>query len=185
MSQGISIPYLRNLVRNGWLVLNALWHFRHATQLGKKVRLWGNPVVRNYGKLIIGDRVRVFSDVARTELAVIDGGTLEIGASAFINYGCSIAANELVSIGPNCLIGNYAIITDNNFHCLEPERRTEKPESAPVFLEENVWLGARVIVLPGVRIGCGSMIGAGSVVTKDIPPRSFAAGVPAKVIKQI
>jgi maltose O-acetyltransferase len=76
-------------------------------------------------------------------------------------------------------------ITDNNFHRLEPEHRDEIPESAPVIIEENVWLGGRVIVLPGVTIGAGSAVGAGSVVTHNIPPRSLAVGVPARVIKNL
>jgi maltose O-acetyltransferase len=56
---------------------------------------------------------------------------------------------------------------------------------APVILEENVWLGARVIVLPGVTIGAGSVIGASSVVIDDVPPRCLAVGLPARVIRQL
>jgi maltose O-acetyltransferase len=74
---------------------------------------------------------------------------------------------------------------DNDFHSLEPEKRQVKPPSAPIILEENVWLGARVIVLRGVTIGKGSVIGAGSVVTKDIPPGVLAAGSPARVIRKL
>src|SRR5205085_12572052 len=125
------------------------------------------------------------STITRLELATGANGTLEIGESAFINYGCSIAAQRLVRIGPHCNIGTYVIMMDNDFHCLEPERRNEAPESAPIILEENVWLGARVVVLRGVTIGNGSVIGAGSVVTKDIPPRTLAGGVPAKIIRQL
>jgi maltose O-acetyltransferase len=128
--------------------------------------------------------VRLISTVAKLELAV-DGGVLEICEGAYINYGCSIAARKLVRIGPDCRIGTHAMITDNNFHHLEPELRDEIPESAPVILEANVWLGGRVIVLPGVTIGAGSAVGAGSVVTHDIPPRSLAVGVPARVIKDL
>jgi maltose O-acetyltransferase len=72
---------------------------------------------------------------------------------------------------------------DNDFHRLEPERRNERPESKPIVLEDNVWLGGRVIVLAGVTIGEDSVIGAGSVVTSDIPPKVIAAGVPARVIR--
>jgi maltose O-acetyltransferase len=74
---------------------------------------------------------------------------------------------------------------DNDFHRLEPERRQEKPPSSPIILEENVWLGARVIVLPGVTIGAGTVVGAGSVVTRSIPSRSVAVGVPARVVKSL
>jgi maltose O-acetyltransferase len=68
---------------------------------------------------------------------------------------------------------------------MEPERRNEMPASAPIVLEENVWIGIRAIVLRGVTIGQGSVIGAGSVVVNDVPPRSLAAGVPARVIRTL
>jgi acetyltransferase-like isoleucine patch superfamily enzyme len=109
----------------------------------------------------------------------------DIGQSAFINYGCSISATRLVRIGARCNIGTGVIIMDSDFHRIEPERRTESPEPRPIVLEENVWLGARVIVLGGVTIGAGSVIGAGSIVTRDIPPRSVAVGQPAKVVRTL
>ena len=173
-----------SIPRYYWPALQAHWYLRHATHVGKKVRIFGRPIIENRGTLWIGDRVRIRSNVVKTELAV-EGGVLEICEGAYINYGCSIAARKLVRIGENCRIGTYAMITDNNFHRLEPELRDEVPESAPVILEANVWLGGRVIVLPGVTIGAGSAVGAGSVVTHDIPPRSLAVGVPAKVIRDL
>ena len=169
---------------DGWAVLRARWYLRQATALGARVRLWGCPSVQNRGRMLIGNRACLVSTVATLELVSEPGGTLEIGDSTFINYGCSIAASRSVSIGPRCNIGIYTIIMDNDYHRLEPERRNERPESAPIVLEENAWLGARVIVLKGVTIGTNSVIGAGSVVTHDIPPRSLAVGVPAKVIKE-
>jgi maltose O-acetyltransferase len=77
------------------------------------------------------------------------------------------------------------MMMDNDFHRIEPDRRDEMPDSAPIVLGENVWVGGRVIVLNGVTIGRDSVIGAGSVVSSDIPPRSVAAGVPAKVIRAL
>jgi maltose O-acetyltransferase len=74
---------------------------------------------------------------------------------------------------------------DNDFHRVEPERRHEVPESLPIILGENVWLGARVVVLRGVTIGAHSVVAAGSVVTRDIPPRTLAAGVPARVVREL
>ena len=165
--------------------LRAHWYLRGATSLGKRVRVWGNPWVENHGNLIIGNRVRIRSTVARIELYVDGRGSLEIGDGVFINYGTSIAASKSVQIGENCSLGTYVMIIDNHYHRLEPERRGERPESLPVVLERNVWLGGHVIVLPGVRIGEGSVVGAGSVVTRDIPPRSVAVGQPAKVIRTL
>lgn len=129
--------------------------------------------------------MRIDSRVARTEIVVEQGATLEIGESAFINYGCSISANQLVRIGPRCNIGTFCMVIDNAFHELEPERRHLRPESKPIILEENVWLGGRVIVLPGVTIGRDRVIGAGSVVTHDIPAGVIAAGMPARVIREL
>jgi len=170
---------------DGWAVLRARWYLRQANCIGPKVRVWGRPHIRNWGTMLIADRVRLVSTIATLELVTMPGGSLEIGENVFINYGTAFAAQQLVRIGADCSIGTHVIIMDNNFHRLEPERRNEQPASAPVILEENVWLGARVIVLPGVTIGRDSVIGAGSVVTKSIPPRSLAAGVPAKVIKNL
>ena len=166
-------------------VLSAKWYLRKAELRGRKIRLWGNLVTEIEGQLIIQDRVRLSSRITPIELAVHQGGKLEIGENTYINYGTSISSYQSVIIGRDCNIGTYVNITDNNFHQIEPERRSELPESLPVVIGNNVWLGTRVIVLPGVKIGEGSVIGAGSVVTRDIPFRVVAAGVPAKVIRKI
>jgi acetyltransferase-like isoleucine patch superfamily enzyme len=166
-------------------VLRARWYLRKASYVGPRVRVWGRPWVENAGTMTIGDRTKLISHVARLELSAGQGATLEIGERVFINYGCSIGATQLIRIGPRCAIGTYAIIMDNDFHMVDPERRYDVPPSAPIILEENVWLGARVIVLRGVTIGAHSVIGAGSVVTRNIPPRSVAVGLPARVIKSI
>lgn len=171
------------LWKDVWAVLRARWYFRQANEVGAKVRVWGRPHVRNWGRMVIGARLRLVSTVATVELIAMPGATIEIGENTFINYGTSIAAKQLIHIGADCSIGTQVIIMDNNYHRLEPERRNEPPDSAPVILEENVWIGARAIILPGVVIGRDSVIGAGSVVTKSVPPRSLAAGVPAKVIR--
>lgn len=166
-------------------IWRARWSLRSAEALGPYTRLWGRMVVRNQGRLRIGNRVRLIGTLTPIELGTGIEGCLEIGDGVFINYGSSIAAMQSIRIGAKCSIGTYAIIMDNNFHRIEPDRRDEMPESAPVVLEENVWLGSRVTILPGVTIGRDSVIGAGSVVTRSIPPQSLAAGVPARVIKTI
>jgi maltose O-acetyltransferase len=178
----ISVQYFRSHI------LPMLWArqcLRQATHMGRMVRVWGRPSIKNEGTLVIGERTRLDSRIATLELVVKKGGVLEIRDGSYINYGGSIAAMKRVQIGANCLIGTFAMISDNQFHRLEPERRYELPESSPVILEDNVWLGGRVIVLPGVTIGEGSVIGAGSVVTRDIPPRCVAVGAPAKVVKKL
>jgi acetyltransferase-like isoleucine patch superfamily enzyme len=165
--------------------LRARVYLRSAESLGSRVRLWGVPAVRNEGRLLIGDRVRISSTIATFELGVGPYGTLQIGSNVLINYGCSFGATKLVRIGDRCNIGTHCILIDNAFHELDPDRRDVLPESEPVILERNVWLASRVIVLPGVTIGENSVVGAGSVVTKDIPPNVLAAGVPARVLRPI
>jgi maltose O-acetyltransferase len=166
-------------------VLRAQLYLRGATQVAKTVRLHGRPFVRNPGTMIIRDRARLMSVVATLELATGPNGTIDIGERVFLNHGCSLGADLLVRIGPRCQIGPHCMLMDNDFHRLEPERRLERPESSPIVLEENVWLGARVIVLKGVTIGAGSVIAAGSIVTTDIPERVLAAGTPARVIRSV
>ena len=165
-------------------VLQARWYLRK-TRLGRKVRLNGKPLIHPAGEIIIGDRCRLVATMGGLELGTGADGKLEIGENTFINYGTSVAAMDHVKIGCDCNIGTYCMIMDNDFHRLEPERRNEAPESEPIIIGNNVWLGGRVIVLKGVTIGDGSVIAAGSIVTKDIPPRSLAAGSPAKVVRTL
>jgi acetyltransferase-like isoleucine patch superfamily enzyme len=170
---------------HGPAVLRARWELRHVTRLGTRVRLYGHPVVTNNGTMWIDDRVRISSTVATTELVSEPGGLLHIGEGVFVNHGTSIAASRLVRIGAETQIGSHCMLIDNAFHHVDPARRNERPPSEPIELGRNVWLGARVIVLPGVTIGEDSAVGAGSVVTKDVPPRTLVAGIPARPIRSI
>lgn len=116
-----------------------------------------------------------------------EGKHIRIGDNVGIS-GSSLCAVEDITIGNNVLIGSGCIITTTDSHPIHWEARrhnTEQPASAPVVIEDDVFLGARCIILKGVTIGAGAVIGAGSVVTKDIPPRVIAAGNPARVVKSI
>ncbi len=173
------------LFKNILAALSARWQLRGARLYGNRTRAWGRLRLKLQGQLILHDRVRLDGTVTPVEFSVMQGAVLEIGANTFINYGVSIFSAKSVTIGQDCLIGTYVNITDNQFHQIEPEHRFESPESQPVWIADRVWLGTRVIVLPGVTIGEGSVIGAASVVTRDIPARVVAAGVPARVIREI
>lgn len=113
------------------------------------------------------------------------GENIKIGKNVFINFNCSILSCAEVEIGDNCWIGpNVQIYTA--IHPINPEKRNTGVGSAqPVKIEKNCWLGGGVIVLPNVKIGEGSTIGAGSVVTRDIPPHCVAVGNPCKVIREL
>jgi maltose O-acetyltransferase len=163
----------------------ARWYLRHADEVGARVRVRGRPVIKNWGRMVIGERAQPVSTIATLELVAMEGGVLEIGPRTLLNYCSSISAHERVSLGERCLIGTHVIIMDNDFHRIEPERRLELPESRPIIIGDNVWLGARVVVLGGASIGADSCIGAGSVVVDDVPPHCVAAGVPARVVREL
>jgi len=110
---------------------------------------------------------------------------LVIRQGTYINRYTMIDAHERVEIGRNCMIGPQCYITDGN-HGRAPgvPVKNQKMEAKPVIIGDDVWLGAGVIVLPGVSIGQSAVIGAGAVVTKDVPADSVYAGVPAINIGQ-
>lgn len=111
------------------------------------------------------------------------GKNITLGKRVFINSGCRFQDQGGITIGDDCLIGHNAVIATLQ-HGIDPRRRADLIPS-PVVIGHNVWLGANVTVLPGVTIGDDSVIGAGSVVSKDIPPGVIAVGAPARVVRTI
>ncbi|QEW04297.1 sugar O-acetyltransferase [Microbacterium lushaniae] len=111
------------------------------------------------------------------------GKNISLGKRIFINSGCRFQDQGGIAIGDDCLIGHNAVIATLQ-HDIHPARRGDLIPS-PVVIGRNVWLGANVTVLPGVTIGDDAVIGAGSVVTKDIPAASIAVGSPARVVRMI
>lgn len=112
------------------------------------------------------------------------GSQIYIEDGVFINFNCTILDCAKVEIGQGCMIGPQVQIYTAT-HPLDPKARTEGKEFAiPVKIGKNVWIGGGAIILPGVHIGEGSIIGAGAVVTKNIPAYSVAVGNPAKVKRQ-
>ncbi|MBM7024392.1 sugar O-acetyltransferase [Clavibacter zhangzhiyongii] len=113
------------------------------------------------------------------------GENIRIGARTFVN--CNLTALDVaaITIGEDCQIGpNVQLLTPT--HPIDPGPRRDKLEAArPITIGDNVWLGGGVIVCPGVRIGDDSVIGAGSVVTRDVPAGVVAVGNPARVIREI
>jgi maltose O-acetyltransferase len=109
-----------------------------------------------------------------------------VGEGTSFSNNVQVIAEKSVSIGRRCLIGDAVLIFDSDFHHLSAEGRHTLPgAAAPVVLEDNVFVGSRAIILKGVTIGKDSVIGAGSVVVRSIPPGVIAAGNPAKVIRPL
>jgi acetyltransferase-like isoleucine patch superfamily enzyme len=163
--------------------LRGKWQLRKCTSVGAWTRVTGRLHVRNEGELVIGTRVQILTHFAPSVLVVFRGGRLEIGDGTMLNFGADISATKSVTIGRNCLIGTHVIILDNDFH--DPVMKLERPDARPVSVGDRVWIGNRVIILPGVTIGDDAVVGAGAVVTSNVPSRSVVVGNPARVIRQL
>ena len=113
------------------------------------------------------------------------GKHIRVGKRFFANFCLTVLDEALVTFGDDCFVGpNVSIYTA--CHSTDPvERNSRKEWAKPVSIGNNVWLGGNVTILPGVTIGDNCTIGAGSVVTRDIPSDSVAAGNPARVIKKL
>ena len=112
------------------------------------------------------------------------GKYISIGAGCYFNAGTTFIDDWKIEIGSNCLFGpNVTLCTTG--HPISPNHRMDGMYSFPIKIGNTCWIGANVIVLPGITIGDHSVIGAGSVVTKDIPANVVAAGNPCRVLRQI
>jgi acetyltransferase-like isoleucine patch superfamily enzyme len=137
------------------------------------------------GEAHAGDRLGIRSSTARVEISVASDGELRLGDDVQIDHGASIGVTSRITIGHGCRIGAHVQIMDNNFHHLQLHLRDEIPPSRDVTIGDNVWIGPMAIVLPGTTIGAGSVVGPRSVVSSSVPPRSFATGLPATVVRHL
>lgn len=121
---------------------------------------------------------------------ITEGSRIIIGDNVGIS-GSTINATTSVSIGNHTIIGSGCLITDTDSHPILAEHRLlphgggQHTKQSPIVIEDNVFIGARSIIMKGVHIGNGSVVGAGSVVTKDVPANVIVAGNPAKIIKHL
>ena len=168
-------------------------------EVGERVNFNGFPwiLLEPGSKLLIGPECTFVSDFYVNNAginhpcilsATSPNSIIKIGKGSGMS-GATIVAAESVEIGEYVNIGVNSCIYDTDFHPLDPVIRrrhpTENACSSPIIIEDDVWLGANVIVLKGVTIGARSIVGAGSVVTHDVPPDTVVAGNPAKVIKSL
>ncbi|MFL5841717.1 MAG: acyltransferase [Thermoleophilaceae bacterium] len=137
------------------------------------------------GRLEVGEHALFEPDVWIT---CPDQARVRIGAGCFLNLGVMVASHELVEIGDHCMFANGCFVSDGSHRFDDPDRPVPWQgftSKGPTRIGDNCWFGAHVVVTSGVTIGERCVIGANSVVTRDIPPRTIAAGSPARVIKEV
>lgn len=126
-------------------------------------------------KLIVRGNARIFYG---GDILLFKNSVFQLGCS-YINSNCFIRVTKKLCIGNDCAISNNVTIYDSDFHEVNGHIK-----SGDVTIHDHVWIGTGVTILPGVDIGTGAVIAAGSVVTQDVTAYSMVAGVPAKVIKE-
>jgi acetyltransferase-like isoleucine patch superfamily enzyme len=146
-------------------------------------------------KAEVGMRIGDRTTLCGVQFATSERGVIEIGADCYLD-GASVIAEERVTIGDRVVIAVQVTIADSDFHPIDPEQRAldcvalspsgdgNRPPflTRPVVIEDDVWIGFGAVLLKGVRVGRGAIIGAGSVVTKEVPAGMFVLGNPARIV---
>ena len=182
----VNIKYKKHLEKNSKINIEG----KYFIKMDKGSKISGNVTL---GRNSFGNKVQTLlrmdenskiiskSNVAffyGCDVILFNGSTLTIGNS-YINSNAKIRCHKSITIGDGCAISHDFTIMDSNAHYLNNEKKTE-----PIIIEDNVWIGTRVTILPGVKVGKGSVIAAGAVVTKDVPENCVVGGVPARVLKE-
>jgi acetyltransferase-like isoleucine patch superfamily enzyme len=118
--------------------------------------------------------------------SIIQGsGLLSMGENSYISSFCVIGVNERISIGKNVMIADSVSLrdTNHNFYRLDIPMKNQGFNTAPIIIEDDVWIGHGCVITQGVTIGKGAIVGSNAVVTKDVPELAIVGGVPAKLIK--
>lgn len=139
-------------------------------------------------ELILDDGAKM---MCAGDLILYEGVKVRIGKNAkctfghhtYLNRSATIDCTQEVHIGDYCAISDNVQILDSDFHTITYDGKTSE-KSKPIHIGNHVWIGRSAIILKGITIGDGAIIGAGSIVTKSIPPRCLAVGNPARVIKE-
>lgn len=196
-------PVIRGLYRSGimlsegaglaykWLVVTpvvrAVCH-----QVGPGLRIERIPYIRGNGRIEIGEQVYISGRIGVGLSSRSPGVTplLHIGSYTFIGHQCSFNVRHGIHIGDHCLLAGSVMIQDHDGHPLDPVRR-RAGEPAPeetvhrVHVADGAWIGRRSMILKGVTIGENAVVGAGSLVVRDVPANSLVAGSPARLIRYL
>lgn len=165
---------LRGLLFTMWCKL-----FRSRVSIGRNLQLDGQLIIRGPGRVIVGDNVLVSMRV--TCFTYHPDSVIHLGNRVFLN-GTRFGCRKSIEIGDGCILADCRIM-DTDFHSSDPLRRNDPLliKSAPIQIEQNVWVTSNCFILKGVTIGRNSTISVNSVVFESIPPHSIAGGNPAIV----
>jgi FkbH-like protein len=152
---------------------------RGCNEVGEGARVvGGRPRIENQGYIAMGARCCLLTEMGPLMLRAGPQGRLTIGESCIVNFGTLLSASSSVRIGNGVSIGQYCMVCDT-------ESADAEGAGQPIDIADGVWLAARVTVLPGTRIGSGSVITAGSIVSGEIPAGVVAGGIPARVLRSL
>lgn len=190
ISRGLFLKFFLNK-STGFVFLGKHTRLNHCNNIsaGKTLFIGDNVCINALSRngMKIGNNVSILRNTIIECTGVIRdlGEGLEIGNNVGIAQNCFIQVRGKVSIGNDVILGpNVMIFSENhNFDDITIPIVQQGETRLPVTIENNVWLGARSVILGGVTVGEGSIVAAGAVVNKDVPPFSIVAGVPAKLIK--
>lgn len=200
LQRALDSPWLvrTELRRLATLPVTRLRFAAHGIRWGQGWRILGMPVVQRHrgSTIALGDGLVLRSWPRSNPLAPnhpVVLATRTAGARIEVGQGCGFTGTTLVAatriaIGDRVQAGANATIVDTDFHPLTPEgRRADMAAGAtrPVVIEDDVFIGMNSLVLKGVRLGAGCVVGAGSVVARDVPPRTVVAGNPARPVRTL
>lgn len=183
--------------RLAWPLVRAQFAW-HRISWGQGWKIFGRPIIQRHrgSRIALGDGLTLRSwprsnPLAPTAPVVLStrrsDALIEIGEDCGFT-GTTLVAAERIEIGDRVQVGGNASIVDFDFHPLTPEARADNFNDgahAPIVIENDVFVGMEALILKGVTIGEGAVVGAGSVVTQDVPPRTVVAGNPAERVRKL
>lgn len=198
LRQARAMPWKAGNEIRRWLILPLAWWALRGVEIGGGWRLYGLPIIQRHrdSQIRIGRGANLRSTPRSNPLGAhhpVIFSTRRAGARIAIGddfgmTGGSIVCDESITIGDRVWVGANAVITDTDFHPLEPETRRARPlhaNTAPVEIADDVFIGMSALILKGLRIGAGAVVGAGSVVSRDVPAGAIVAGNPARVVGDV
>lgn len=186
------------MIKNKYSLTDKLllvWWLLRTKLIDRKTRLFRFPIIIrgreniDFGERLttgVGCRLEGFDGINPNEIK------LHFGKNVQINDYVHIVAMDNITIGDNVLMASHVFISDNSHGSYKGDYRDSSPEippterqysTSPIKIGKNCWIGEGVVIMPGVEIGAGCVIGAHSIVNKNIPPKTIAVGAPANVVK--